>query len=174
MGKANFDTSALDEGNPETRKCLQGKFQKHLLQQVDAGLREIPYSPVSDGFGGFSAAASMFDQYKYDPPVPKRLVAFGDQLATTPTGCVLAARDLSPTNHDRLLQICSPTLPELRDVQVMLVGAGFSLDDPIPTATAQGLEGLLRDFFARIGACVNLYGPVALTAGTGPKNCERP
>lgn len=170
IGKADFNTSAMDGDNPYRERREQAERLKALIHQVKVGLQGLPYSSVSDPFGGFHGAASMLAQY---PSAAKRLVGFGDQLANRPEGCVLASRDLSPVHRDRHIQTCSPVPPALRGVQVMLPGAGYSVDDPIPTATAQGLEALLRDFFARSGATLALYGPVALTANTGTADTGR-
>jgi hypothetical protein len=160
IGSADFDTSAVDGDNPKLRARLIDQRRGGLLAEVRKNLATVPFSNASDPFGGFSAAALLLTQY---PGARRTLLAFGDEVATTPTGCVLAVRDLSAVHRDALISTCSPAIPDLRGVDVELVGAGYSVSDPLPTDRAEGLEALLRAFFTRAGARVTLYGPFALT-----------
>lgn len=163
VGQARFDTAGRDGDNPHKRAALRGVARRQLLEDVRNGLAATKFSPGSDSFGGFVAAANFLAQYPASSP--KTLLAFGDQVANLPQGCVLDSADLSTANRPALLRTCSPTLPNLRGVRVMLAGAGYSEDDYIDTPLAQGLEALYREFFVAAGAKVDLYGPVAVTGG---------
>jgi hypothetical protein len=160
IARATFDTTGRDGDNPHKRAAMRGLARRQLLEDVRNGLAATKFSPGSDSFGGLAAAANFLAQYP--PSAPKTLLAFGDQVANLPQGCVLDTADLSPGNRPALLRTCSPTLPNLRGVRVMLAGAGYSEDDFIDTALAQGLEALYREFFTAAGAKVALYGPVAV------------
>lgn len=166
LARVSFDTADVDGGNPELRRQLMEQRRAGLIADVRAGLRDTPYSPASDPFGGFAAASEFLAQF---PTANKTLLAFGDQLANRPIGCVLGERDLTPPRRQALLAICSPTTPMLADVHVLLAGAAYSTDEPIMTSTAVGVEGLLREHFGNAGATVELYGPVALTPGEPPR-----
>lgn len=163
IGQESFATAGSDGGNPHKRSALRAQARERLLDTVRDGLATTDFSPGSDPFGGFAAAATFFAQYPASSP--KTLLAFGDQVANLPAGCVLDNADLSAANRRALLHTCSPLLPNLRGVQVMLAGAGYSEDDFLDTALAQGLEGLYREFFATAGATIALYGPVAVNGG---------
>jgi hypothetical protein len=163
IARADFDTAGRDGDNPHKRATLRGLARRQLLDSVRNGLAATKFSPGSDSFGGLAAAANFLAQYP--PSSSKTLLAFGDQVANLPQGCVLDSADLSPGNRPALLRTCSPALPNLRGVRVLLAGAGYSEDDYIDTALAQGLEGLYREFFPVAGAEVDLYGPVAVNGG---------
>lgn len=165
LARVSFDTADVDGGNPELRRQLLAQRRDGLLADVRSGLRDTPYSAASDPFGGFAAAAEFLEQF---PTASRTLLAFGDQLANRPIGCVLGERDLTPPRRKALLAICSPSTPMLADVHVLLAGAAYSIDEPIMTSTAVGLEGLLREYFDNAGATVELYGPVALAPGGDP------
>ncbi len=160
IARADFDTTGRDGDNPHKRAALRGVARRDLLESVRNGLAATKFSPGSDSFGGLAAAANFIAQYP--PSSTKTLLAFGDQVANLPQGCVLDGADLSPGNRPALLRTCSPALPNLQGVRVMLAGAGYSEDDYIDTALAQGLEALYREFFTAAGAVVDLYGPVAV------------
>lgn len=164
IARADFNTTGRDGDNPHKRAALQGLARRQLLESVRDGLAATKFSSGSDSFGGLAAAANFLAQYP--PSSPKTLLAFGDQVANLPQGCVLDRADLSPGNRPALLRTCSPALPNLRGVRVMLAGAGYSEDDYIDTALGQGLEALYREFFTAAGAVVDLYGPVAVNGGT--------
>lgn len=157
LARATFDVSHESGGNPVlAQKLVQSRITT-FMRQVKAGLAKLPYSQASDVFGGAAAAANFLDQF---PGSPKTYVAFGDEMANVPTGCVLGVRDLSANRIPALIHRCSPTIPNFTGVYVSLAGAGFSPDGSIPTSTAEGLERLLRQFYADAGATVTLYGPV--------------
>lgn len=172
LSQVDFDTSAVDGDNPVLRARLQGELADQLLNEIAAGVQQVPFSPASDVFGAFDTAKAFFDQFPAG--TPKTLISIGDQLANRPTGCVLGARDMSSSaSRAALLTVCASAVPNLTDVRVMLVGAGFSLDEPIDAAVAQGLELLLRDYFASAGATVSLYGPVVVAGGSGATGAPR-
>lgn len=163
IARADFNTTGRDGDNPHKRAALRGPARRQLLESVRNGLAATKFSSGSDSFGGLAAAANFLGQYPASSP--KSLLAFGDQMANLPQGCVLDRADLSPGNRPALLRTCSPALPNLRGVRVMLAGAGYSEDGYVGTELAQGLEALYREFFTAAGAVVDLYGPVAVNGG---------
>lgn len=165
LSSVSFDTSDVDGDNPVLRTRLLRDRHAQLLDDLRRKGGEIPFSPVSDVFGGFAAARSFFDQYPRE--VPKTLIAIGDQLANRPAGCVLGSRDVSTSSsRTSLLQLCAPGRHDFGGARIMLVGAGFSLDDPIESAAAVGLELLLGEYFSAANGCVILYGSVVVAPGS--------
>jgi hypothetical protein len=163
FARANFQTDGVDGGNPVTHDAQVIERMAGFERALVDGVAGIPASNASDPFGAAAAAASLFAQYPAD--VPRVLVVVGDELATTPTGCVLTERDLSERYVDSLVDVCSPEIPSLDGVQVYLVGAGYSTDSVIPPATAIGLERVMRRFYELAGARVCVYGPMLVADG---------
>lgn len=153
----------IAQGNPQTLESLKGQRRSDLVSSVRSQLKALPYSALSDPFGGAAAAASVLAQYPAS--IPRRLTVFGDEMANQPEGCVLSSRDL--TQVKTLLQVCTGgRLPSLPGVAVSLIGAGYDIDGEIPTSTAQNLQPFLTDFYEQAGAQVVRYGP--LFANTAP------
>jgi len=151
IARADFDTNAVDGRNTDKRSRLVAERVTALRAAVTSGLAAIPYATASDPFGGYIAAAELLQQAHG----AKVLTVYGDQLANRPPGCLLSVRDLRRVQE--LLGVCSPAVPSLAGVDVEVVGAGYSLGAPVSTATAQGLEPLLRAYFAKAGAHVSLF-----------------
>lgn len=165
LSQVSFDTSDVDGDNPVLRDRLRDERRTLLRDETAAQIQLVPFSPASDVFGGIAAAQTLFDQYPRE--VPKTLISIGDQLANRPTGCVLATRDMSsPALRSALLQVCAPAPLDFHAASVLLVGAGYSLDDPIAADVATNLELLLREHYAASNACVVLYGQVLVAPGS--------
>jgi hypothetical protein len=159
LAQADLSTAHDDGGNPELAKKLVGSRVDGLVKSVREGLAGLPYAQATDVFGGATAAANFLGQFHAKS---KSYIAFGDELANVPSGCVLGMRDLSASGVGSLLRLCAPVTPDFRGVRVALLGAGYSVDSPLPTSTAEGLERVLRAFYVNAGADVAVYSPVAL------------
>jgi hypothetical protein len=160
VAHANLDVSAQAAGNYKRASELSEEAVAGIVQATQTAL-DAPPAQVSDPFGAISFAALQLQQY---PGVPRQLVYMGDGWATAPSGCLLAARDL--TRVQDVLANCAPNPVDLDGVEVSLIGLGTDLQGQIDTARALGLITLYTTWIEANGGDVVRVGATWAPDGT--------
>ena len=164
IGDVNLDVAKEAGGNPFTADDLRTERTKQLENKVSEEMSRLQPAPASDPFGAVLWAESILSQF---PSSTKKLLVLLTDAVATVNNCNLTGRDLTPAFRPKVLADCTRgRTPRLAGVEVWQGGAGLSLGDDLPDATALAIEDLFRQFWDMTGANLTRYGTILVGAAS--------